>query len=141
MLLLDAGAFLAIERNDRDVIALIKSELIANRAPKTHGGIVAPPAMLDVWGRGGLKQTRADSSPQTRAIQAVERHGFISVVAVNSELEHHQARLQVPGKNRLERKNTLARGRGSGKKRRAFARRGGVAPPTRARRMRLRSRL
>jgi len=47
MLLLDAGAFLAVERNDRDVIALIKSELTANRAPKTHGGIVA-----QVW-RGG----------------------------------------------------------------------------------------
>jgi hypothetical protein len=47
MLLLDAGAFLAVERHDRDVVALIKSELIANRAPKTHGGIVA-----QVW-RGG----------------------------------------------------------------------------------------
>src|SRR5262245_32761158 len=47
MLLLDAGAFVAVERHDRDVVALIKSELIANRAPKTHGGIVA-----QVW-RGG----------------------------------------------------------------------------------------
>ncbi len=47
MLLLDAGSFLAVEPNDRDVIALIKSELIVNRAPKTHGGIIA-----QVW-RGG----------------------------------------------------------------------------------------
>jgi len=47
MLLLDAGAFLAVERNDRDVVALIKAELAANRALKTHGGIVA-----QVW-RGG----------------------------------------------------------------------------------------
>ena len=52
-----------------------------------HGGIVAPPAMLDVWGRGGLKHRRAASSPQARAIQAVEKQGFTSVVAVNSELE------------------------------------------------------
>jgi|SRR5579859_15094 len=48
MLLLDAGAFRAVERHDRDVIALIKSELAANRAPKTHGGIVA-----QIW-RGGV---------------------------------------------------------------------------------------
>jgi hypothetical protein len=47
MLLLDAGAFLGVERDDRDVIALIKSELLANRGLKTHGGIVA-----QVW-RGG----------------------------------------------------------------------------------------
>jgi hypothetical protein len=41
VLLLDVGAFLAVERNDRDVVALIQSELIANQAPRTHGGIVA----------------------------------------------------------------------------------------------------
>ncbi|HEX9296407.1 MAG TPA: hypothetical protein VF881_11240 [Polyangiaceae bacterium] len=53
MLLLDAGAFLAVERHDRDVIALIKSELIANRAPKTHGGIVA-----QVWRGGAGRQAQ-----------------------------------------------------------------------------------
>jgi len=53
MLLLDAGAFLAVERNDRDVIALIKSELIANRAPKTHGGIVA-----QIWRGGAGRQAQ-----------------------------------------------------------------------------------
>jgi hypothetical protein len=53
MLLLDAGAFLALERNDREVIALIKSELIANRAPKTHGGIVA-----QVWRGGAGRQAQ-----------------------------------------------------------------------------------
>jgi len=53
MLLLDAGAFLAIERHDRNVIALIKSELIANRAPKTHGGIVA-----QVWRGGAGRQAQ-----------------------------------------------------------------------------------
>ena len=53
MLLLDAGAFLAVERSDRDVIALIKSELIANRAPRTHGGIVA-----QVWGGGAGRQAQ-----------------------------------------------------------------------------------
>ena len=53
MLLLDAGAFLAIERNDRDVIALIKSELVGSRAPKTHGGIVA-----QVWRGGAGRQAQ-----------------------------------------------------------------------------------
>jgi len=39
-LLLDAGAFLAVERGDRGVAALIKRELRAGRVPATHGGIV-----------------------------------------------------------------------------------------------------
>lgn len=46
-LVLDAGAFIAVERGDRDVVALIKRERLAQRAPVTHGGIVG-----QVW-RGG----------------------------------------------------------------------------------------
>lgn len=46
-LVLDAGAFVAIERADRDVVALIKRELTANRVPLTHGGVIG-----QVW-RGG----------------------------------------------------------------------------------------
>jgi hypothetical protein len=46
-LVLDAGAFLAIERSQRDVAALLKRERIAGRVPLTHGGVVA-----QVW-RGG----------------------------------------------------------------------------------------
>ena len=45
--LLDAGAFVAVERGDRDVVALVKRERLANRAPVTHGGIVG-----QIW-RGG----------------------------------------------------------------------------------------
>ena len=47
MLVLDAGALVAVERLDREVIALIKRERLAGRAPVTHGGIVG-----QVW-RGG----------------------------------------------------------------------------------------
>ena len=47
MLVLDAGAFVAIERGDRDVVALVKAERLANRAPVTHGGVIG-----QVW-RGG----------------------------------------------------------------------------------------
>jgi hypothetical protein len=46
-LILDAGAFVAVERADRDTVALIKLELLARRTPMTHGGIVG-----QVW-RGG----------------------------------------------------------------------------------------
>jgi hypothetical protein len=47
MLILDAGAFVAAERGDRDVVALVKRERLAGRPPLTNGGVVA-----QVW-RGG----------------------------------------------------------------------------------------
>ena len=50
-LVLDAGAFVAIERGDREVIALIKQELLARRVPLTHGGIVG-----QVWRGGAARQ-------------------------------------------------------------------------------------
>jgi hypothetical protein len=48
MLVLDAGAFVAVERGDRDVMALVKRERKSGRVPVTHGGVVA-----QVW-RGGV---------------------------------------------------------------------------------------
>jgi hypothetical protein len=47
MLILDAGAFLAVERGDRAILALVKRERMAGRTPVTSGGVVA-----QVW-RGG----------------------------------------------------------------------------------------
>jgi hypothetical protein len=47
MLVLDAGAFVAVEHGSRDVMALIKRERRAGRPPVTSGGVVA-----QVW-RGG----------------------------------------------------------------------------------------
>jgi hypothetical protein len=46
-LVLDAGAFVAAERGDRRMIALMKAERLAGRTPVTHGGVVG-----QVW-RGG----------------------------------------------------------------------------------------
>lgn len=46
-IVLDAGALVAVERNDRDMIALIKRERQHDRAPSTHGGVIG-----QVW-RGG----------------------------------------------------------------------------------------
>ena len=47
MLILDAGAFVAVERGDRDLVALVKRERAAGRVPVTCGGVVT-----QVW-RGG----------------------------------------------------------------------------------------
>jgi hypothetical protein len=47
VLVLDAGAFVAVERRDRDMVALLKREQLAGRVPVSHGGVVA-----QVW-RGG----------------------------------------------------------------------------------------
>lgn len=51
-LVLDAGALLAVERGDRDVMALLKQALLEGSAPVTHGGVVG-----QVW-RGGARQAR-----------------------------------------------------------------------------------
>lgn len=50
-LVLDAGAFVAAERGDRDLVALLKRELVAGRPPVTHGGVIA-----QVWRGGGGHQ-------------------------------------------------------------------------------------
>ena len=49
--MLDAGAFVAVERGDRDVVALIKRERLAGRVPISHGGVVA-----QVWRAGAGRQ-------------------------------------------------------------------------------------
>lgn len=52
-LVLDAGAFVAVERSERDVIAVIKQEQLAGRPPITHGGIVG-----QAWRKGGPRQAK-----------------------------------------------------------------------------------
>jgi hypothetical protein len=49
-LVLDSGALIALERGDRDLMALLKQELLAGRSPVTHGGVVG-----QVW-RGGSRR-------------------------------------------------------------------------------------
>ncbi len=62
-LVLDAGAFLAVERGDRRVMALLKQALRERRAPLSHGGVVG-----QVW-RGGARQ--AELARLLRATQIV----------------------------------------------------------------------
>jgi uncharacterized OB-fold protein len=64
-------------------------------ASSVHGGIVAPPAMLDVWDRPGLGFTRDFTSPRTQVLDTLFSEGYDSIVAVNSELE--LARYARPG--------------------------------------------
>ena len=68
-LVLDAGAFIAFERGDRTVAALLKRELLARRRPCTHGGVVG-----QIW-RAGARQ-----APIARLLGAME------VVALDLEL-------------------------------------------------------
>jgi hypothetical protein len=64
MLVLDAGAFVAVERGDRELVALIKAERLAGRSPRTHGGVVG-----QAW-RGG----RGRQTPIARLLPGVEVH-------------------------------------------------------------------
>lgn len=69
-LLLDAGAFVAAERGDRAVAALVKAERAAGRVPMTHGAVVG-----QVW-RGG----------QGRQANLARLLAGVEVVAVDEEL-------------------------------------------------------
>jgi len=85
MLVLDAGAFVAVERGDRDVIALVKRERLAGRAPVTNGGVVA-----QIW-RGdrqapiarllaGVDVTPIDDSLGRRAGMLLARTGHADAI-------------------------------------------------------------
>jgi hypothetical protein len=50
-LVLDAGALLALERGDRDMVALLEQERLAGRYPVTHGGVLG-----QVWRAGSRRQ-------------------------------------------------------------------------------------
>jgi uncharacterized OB-fold protein len=56
-------------------------------AASVHGGIVAPPVMLDVWDRPGLSSSGDPESPRAEVMEMLFAQGFDSIVAVNTELE------------------------------------------------------
>lgn len=55
-----------------------------------HPGIVAPPAMAQVWTMLGLGGTRAADDPMTRTNDLFDAAGFTSVVATNCEQIYHR---------------------------------------------------
>ncbi len=76
-LILDAGAFIAVERGDRSTIALAKRERLAERSPLTHGGVVA-----QIW-RGG-------SGPQVAVARLL---GGVDVKPLDERLGRHAGAL------------------------------------------------
>jgi acyl dehydratase len=56
-------------------------------AKSVHGGIVAPPAMLNAWTMPGLPGRRGDDRSMN-PMRALDAAGFTSVIATNSEHEY-----------------------------------------------------
>jgi uncharacterized OB-fold protein len=61
-------------------------------AASVHGGLVAPPAMAQVWTMGGLRPAVPERSddPLQRMIRVLDEAGFTSIVATNCEQGYHR---------------------------------------------------
>ncbi|OLT42752.1 DNA-binding protein [Saccharomonospora sp. CUA-673] len=59
-------------------------------AASVHGGLVAPPAMAQVWTMRGLHGTRAADDPFGRMLEVLDAAGYTSVVATNSAQTYHR---------------------------------------------------
>jgi uncharacterized protein len=55
-----------------------------------HPGIVAPPAMIQVWTMMGLGGQRAADDPLTKILELFDEAGYIGVVATNCEQTYHR---------------------------------------------------
>ncbi|MBC6448291.1 bifunctional MaoC family dehydratase N-terminal/OB-fold nucleic acid binding domain-containing protein [Actinokineospora xionganensis] len=59
-------------------------------AASVHGGLVAPPAMVQVWTMFGLRCTRPADDPLGAMMSVLDEAGFTSVVATNCEQTYHR---------------------------------------------------
>ena len=55
-----------------------------------HPGVVAPPAMIQVWTMVGLGGERAPDDPLTKILGLFDDAGYIGVVATNCEQTYHR---------------------------------------------------
>ena len=55
-----------------------------------HPGVVAPPAMIQVWTMFGLGGVRPDDDPLTRLLELFDAAGYVGVVATNCEQTYHR---------------------------------------------------
>lgn len=55
-----------------------------------HRGLVAPPAMAQVWTMRGLHGQRAEDDPFGRMLAVLDEAGYTSVVATDSEQTYHR---------------------------------------------------
>jgi uncharacterized OB-fold protein/acyl dehydratase len=62
----------------------------AAAAASGHGGLVAPPAMIQVWTMPGLHRGRPDDDPLGQMSQVLDESGYTSVVATNCDQVYHR---------------------------------------------------
>jgi acyl dehydratase len=55
-----------------------------------HPGLVAPPAMIQVWTMMGLGGVRPDDDPLSKILDLFDDAGYIGVVATNCEQTYHR---------------------------------------------------
>jgi uncharacterized OB-fold protein/acyl dehydratase len=55
-----------------------------------HEGLVAPPAMIQVWTMGGLHGARSGDDPLGQMMTLLDGAGYTSVVATNCEQTYHR---------------------------------------------------
>jgi uncharacterized OB-fold protein/acyl dehydratase len=55
-----------------------------------HPGVVAPPAMIQVWTMMGLGGVRPDDDPLGKILELFDDAGYIGVVATNCEQKYHR---------------------------------------------------
>jgi uncharacterized protein len=55
-----------------------------------HPGLVAPPAMIQVWTMMGLGGVRPDDDPLSKILDLFDEAGYIGVVATNCEQTYHR---------------------------------------------------
>ena len=55
-----------------------------------HPGVVAPPALIQVWTMAGLGGVRADDDPLGKILGLFDEAGYIGVVATNCEQTYHR---------------------------------------------------
>ena len=55
-----------------------------------HPGVVAPPAMIQVWTMVGLGGVRPDDDPLGKIIELFDAAGYVGVVATNCEQTYHR---------------------------------------------------
>ncbi len=55
-----------------------------------HPGVVAPPAMIQVWTMMGLGGVRPDDDPLSKILELFDGAGYVGVVATNCEQTYHR---------------------------------------------------
>jgi 3-oxo-4,17-pregnadiene-20-carboxyl-CoA hydratase alpha subunit len=71
-----------------DVNPIYRDEEAAKAAG--HPGVVAPPAMIQVWTMMGLGGVRPDDDPLGKILELFDEAGYVGVVATNCEQTYHR---------------------------------------------------